>query len=179
MKQSGRVPFIHSFIHSVIHSFIHSFFQPCKPRVQTREPRVQTSFACTNEINSPRVYSREIPLVQTRLRPPAGGGTWEWPLVLTSENRFSHLSCLPGRSSRRLVPAKYPTRPAVRTVLTRTPPGSVRGRKPPKLRRAPRRARRKTEKSRVVGPKKGIESEPRYTPTQVLWHRKRNLSKGQ
>ena len=84
MKQSGRVPFIHSFIHSVIHSFIHSFFQPCKPRVQTREPRVQTSFACTNEINSPRVYSREIPLVQTRLRPPAGGGTWEWP-------PFSHL----------------------------------------------------------------------------------------
>ena len=68
VKQSGRVPFIHSF-HSFIHSFIHSFFQPCKPRVQPRKPRAHPSFACTNEINSPRVHSREIPRVQTRLRP--------------------------------------------------------------------------------------------------------------
>ena len=74
MKQSGRVPFIHSFIH-FIHSFIHSFFQPCKPRVQPRKPCAHPSFACTNEINSPRVHSREIPRVQTRLRPSSSHWT--------------------------------------------------------------------------------------------------------
>ena len=41
-----------------VHSFIHSW-----------KPRAHPSFACTNEINSPRVHSREIPRVQTRLRP--------------------------------------------------------------------------------------------------------------